>query len=94
MRASALVSCVALAVASVSHSDIYQWFDCDDDGSLLLDRVGCGAVCLIYRGCIWGVRIPALCVPVWCGPVWCGPVWCVPDWCGPVWCGPVWCVPV
>ena len=39
MRASALVSCVALAVASVSHSDIYQWFDCDDDGSLLLTEL-------------------------------------------------------
>ena len=36
MRSSALVSSVALAVASVSHADIFQYEDCDGDGSLLL----------------------------------------------------------
>ena len=39
MRASALVSSVALAVASVSHADIFQYADCDGDGSLLLTEL-------------------------------------------------------
>ena len=39
MRSSALVSSVALAVASVSHADIYQYEDCDGDGSLLLTEL-------------------------------------------------------
>ena len=39
MRASTLVSSVALAVASVSHADIFQLADCDGDGSLLLTEL-------------------------------------------------------
>ena len=39
MRASALVSSVALAFASVSHADIFQYADCDGDGSLLLTEL-------------------------------------------------------
>ena len=39
MRPSALVSSVALAVASVSHADIFQYEDCDGDGSLLLTEL-------------------------------------------------------
>ena len=39
MRPSALVSSVALAVASVSHADIFQYSDCDGDGSLLLTEL-------------------------------------------------------
>ena len=39
MRSSALVSSVALAVASVSHADIFQYFDCDGNGSLLLTEL-------------------------------------------------------
>ena len=39
MRSSALVSSVALAVASVSHADIFQYADCDGDGSLLLTEL-------------------------------------------------------
>ena len=54
MRASAFVSSVALAVASVSHADIYQWFDCDGDGSLLLtelDAVPGVDLSGLYLGC-------------------------------------------
>ena len=36
MRPSALVSSVALAVASVTNADIFQYEDCDGNGSLLL----------------------------------------------------------
>ena len=39
MRASTLVSSVALAVASVSHADIFQYTDCDGNGSLLLTEL-------------------------------------------------------
>ena len=39
MRSSALVSSVALAVASVSQADIFQYFDCDGNGSLLLTEL-------------------------------------------------------
>ena len=39
MRLSALVSSVALAFASVSHADIFQYSDCDGDGSLLLTEL-------------------------------------------------------
>ena len=39
MRSSALVSSVALAVASVSHADIFQHTDCDGNGSLLLTEL-------------------------------------------------------
>ena len=39
MRSSALVSSVALAFASVSHADIFQYEDCDGDGSLLLTEL-------------------------------------------------------
>ena len=39
MRPSTLVSSVALAVASVSHAHIYQWFDCDGNGSLFLTEL-------------------------------------------------------
>ena len=39
MRPSTLVSSVALAVASVSHADIFQYEDCDGDGSLLLTEL-------------------------------------------------------
>ena len=39
MRSSALVSSVALAFASVSHADIFQYADCDGDGSLLLTEL-------------------------------------------------------
>ena len=39
MRSSALVSSVALAFASVSHADIFQYSDCDGDGSLLLTEL-------------------------------------------------------
>ena len=39
MRPSALVSSVALAVASVSHADIFQYTDCDFDGSLFLTEL-------------------------------------------------------
>ena len=39
MRPSALVSSVALAVASVSHADIFQYEDCDGNGSLLLTEL-------------------------------------------------------
>ena len=39
MRPSALVSSVALAFASVSHADIFQYADCDGDGSLLLTEL-------------------------------------------------------
>ena len=39
MRSSTLVSSVALAVASVSHADIFQYEDCDGNGSLLLTEL-------------------------------------------------------
>ena len=39
MRASTLVSSVALAFASVSHADIFQYEDCDGNGSLLLTEL-------------------------------------------------------
>ena len=39
MRSSALVSSVALAFASVSHADIFQYEDCDGNGSLLLTEL-------------------------------------------------------
>ena len=39
MRPSTLVSSVALAFASVSHADIFQYADCDEDGSLLLTEL-------------------------------------------------------
>ena len=39
MRSSALVSSVALAVASVSYADIFQYADCDWNGTLFLTEV-------------------------------------------------------
>ena len=39
MRPSALVSSVALAFASVSQADIFQFIDCDGNGSLLLTEL-------------------------------------------------------
>ena len=39
MRSYALVSSVALAFASVSHADIFQYEDCDGNGSLLLTEL-------------------------------------------------------
>ena len=39
MRSSALVSSVALAVASLSNADIFQYEDCDGNGSLLLTEL-------------------------------------------------------
>ena len=39
MRSSALVSSVALAFASVSQADIFQFIDCDGNGSLLLTEL-------------------------------------------------------
>ena len=39
MRPSTLVSSVALAFASVSHADIFQYEDCDGNGSLLLTEL-------------------------------------------------------
>ena len=54
MRPSALVSSVALAFASVSHADIFQTFDCDGDGSLLLtelDAVPGADLSGLYLGC-------------------------------------------
>ena len=39
MRPSALVSSVALAFASVSQADIFQYEDCDGNGSLLLTEL-------------------------------------------------------
>ena len=54
MRSSALVSSVALAFASVSHADIFQYEDCDGDGSLLLtelDAVPGADLSGLYLGC-------------------------------------------
>ena len=54
MRSSALVSSVALAFASVSHADIFQYEDCDGDGSLLLtelDAVQGVDLSGLYLGC-------------------------------------------
>ena len=54
MRSSALVSSVALAVASVSHADIFQYADCDGNGSLLLtelDAVPGIDLSGLYLGC-------------------------------------------
>ena len=39
MRPSTLVSSVALAVASMSYADIFQYSDCDGNGSLLLTEL-------------------------------------------------------
>ena len=54
MRPSALVSSVALAVASVSHADIFQYEDCDGNGSLLLTELDAGPgvdLSGLYLGC-------------------------------------------
>ena len=54
MRLSALVSSVALAFASVSHADIFQYEDCDGNGSLLLtglDAVPGVDLSGLYLGC-------------------------------------------
>ena len=54
MRSSALVSSVTLAFASVSHADIFQYSDCDGDGSLLLtelDAVPFVDLSGLYLGC-------------------------------------------
>ncbi|MAW41352.1 MAG: hypothetical protein CMJ30_02925, partial [Phycisphaerae bacterium] len=54
MRPSTLVSSVALAVASVSHADIFQYEDCDGDGSLLLTELDAEAfvdLSGLYLGC-------------------------------------------
>ena len=54
MRPSALVSSVALAVASVSHADIFQYEDCDGNGSLLLTELDAepfGDLSGLYLGC-------------------------------------------
>ena len=54
MRPSNLVSFVALAVASVTNADIFQYADCDGDGSLLLtelDAVPGADFSGLYLGC-------------------------------------------
>ena len=56
MRSSALVSSVALAFASVSHADIFQYEDCDGNGSLLLTELDAGPfvdLSGLYLGCAW-----------------------------------------
>ena len=89
MRSSALVSSVALAVASVSHADIFQYEDCDGDGSLLLtelDAVPGADLSGLYLGCADLSNQPGrqananliFANLLWCRPVWCENVVCIP----------------
>ena len=54
MRAPALVSPLALACASLSYADIYQYEDCDNNGSLFLtnlDPIPNADLSNLYLGC-------------------------------------------